>query len=183
MSLSDVLQIKASRQKRTAKYAAVITPLRRHGLARTPNSNTEEQKVRVYLCGPMAGCDDEEAGDWRKEASLRLGEKGLTTLDPMDRDYRYTQYGNDPASVLPNLVEEDKIDIEMSDVLLVNYTKISAGTSMEILLGWQKQKRVIVVAPKDMQLSPWVHYHSHEIYHNMEEAYDHIIAFHNRIQS
>ena len=139
--------------------------------------------MRVYLCGPMAGCTDEEAGNWRKDAARRLGYQGITTLDPMDRDYRYTNYGDNPESVLPDLVEEDKIDIEMSDVLLVNYTRVSAGTSMEILLGWQKNKRVIVVAPESLSLSPWVHYHSHRIFRTMDDAFDHIVRFNNRIRS
>ncbi len=138
--------------------------------------------MRVYLCGPMAGCTDEEAGEWRKAATQHLNSFGITTLNPMDRDYRYTEYGDDPESVLPELVEEDKIDIEMSDVVLVNFTKPSTGTAMEIILAWMKNKRVIVVAPEGMQLSPWVHYHSHEIYHNMWEAYDHIVSFNKRIQ-
>ena len=136
--------------------------------------------MRVYLCGPMTGCTDEEAGGWRKAAAARLSEYGIVSLDPMDRDYRHTKYDDDPESVLPDLVEEDKIDIEMSDVVLVNYTKVSVGTSMEIMLAWQRAKRVIVVAPKDTTLSPWVWYHSHQVYHSMEEAYDHIIKFNNR---
>jgi len=146
------------------------------------NCSAEEDRMRVYLCGPMAGCSDDEAGGWRREAEKFLNGVGITTLNPMDRDYRYTEYGDNPESVLPDLVEEDKIDIEMSDVLLVNYTKISAGTNMEIFLGWQKHKRVIVVAPEGMQLSPWVHYHSHKVFHTMEEAYDHIVQFNNRIR-
>jgi nucleoside 2-deoxyribosyltransferase len=143
----------------------------------------EEVNMRVYLCGPMAGCTDEEAGDWRKAATLHLNGFGITTLDPMDRDYRYTAYGDDPESVLPQLVEEDKIDIEMSDVVLVNFTKPSTGTAMEIILAWQKQKRVIVVNPNGLQLSPWVHYHCHEVYGSMHEAYDHIVTFNNRIRA
>jgi nucleoside 2-deoxyribosyltransferase len=142
----------------------------------------EVTTMRVYLCGPMAGCTDEEAGDWRKAATVHLNSFGITTLDPMDRDYRYTSYGDDPESVLPQLVEEDKIDIEMSDVVLVNFTKPSTGTAMEIILAWQKQKRVIVVNPNGLQLSPWVHYHSHKIYNSMHAAYDHIVTFNNRIQ-
>lgn len=138
--------------------------------------------MRVYLCGPMDGCTDEEAGDWRKDASRYLNLAGITTLDPMDRDYKYTKYSADPESVLPDLVEEDKIDIEMSDVLLVLYSKISVGTSMEIMLAWQKQKRVIIVAPEGMVLSPWICYHSHKIFHDMREAYDHIIQFNLRIR-
>ncbi len=138
--------------------------------------------MRVYLCGPMAGCTDEEAGGWRKAATTHLNSFGITTLDPMDRDYRYTEYGDDPESVLPNLVEEDKIDIEMSDVVLVNFTKPSTGTAMEIMLAWQRCKRVIVVNPTGMQLSPWVWYHAHEVYGSMHEAYEHIVNFNNRIQ-
>jgi nucleoside 2-deoxyribosyltransferase len=142
----------------------------------------EEAAMRVYLCGPMAGCTDEEAGGWRKAATVHLNGFGITTLDPMDRDYRYTAYGDDPESVLPDLVEEDKIDIEMSDVVLVNFTKPSTGTAMEIIIAWQRAKRVIVVAPPEMQLSPWVHYHAHKVFHSMHEAYDHIVQFNNRIQ-
>ena len=138
--------------------------------------------MRVYLCGPMAGCTDEEAGEWRKAATEHLNSFGINTLDPMDRDYRYTSYGDDPESVLPDLVEEDKIDIEMSDVVLVNYTKPSTGTAMEILLAWQKQKRVIVVNPFGLQLSPWIFYHAHKVYGSMHEAYDHIVSFNKRIQ-
>jgi hypothetical protein len=142
----------------------------------------EVDKMRVYLCGPMAGCTDEEAGGWRKAATKHLNGFGITTLDPMDRDYRYTKYGDDPASVLPDLVEEDKIDIEMSDVVLVNYTKPSTGTAMEIILAWQRAKRVVVVNPLGLSLSPWVHYHAHKVYDTMWEAYDHIVTFNNRIQ-
>jgi hypothetical protein len=137
--------------------------------------------MRVYLCGPMAGCTDEEAGGWRTAATKHLNGFGITCLDPMDRDYRETEYGHDPESVLPDLVEEDKIDIEMSDVVLVNYTKPSTGTAMEIILGWEKGKRVIVVNPLGLQLSPWVYYHSHKVYESMHGAYDHIVKFNQRM--
>jgi hypothetical protein len=136
----------------------------------------------------MAGCDDSKAADWRNEATKKLNAAGITTLDPMDRDYRYTIYGDDPQSVLPDLVEEDKIDIEMSDVVLVNYEFVGygentgAGTNMEIILAWQRAKRVIVVCPEGKLLSPWVVYHSHKVYRTMDEAYDHIIEFNNRIR-
>jgi hypothetical protein len=142
----------------------------------------EVSEMRVYLCGPMAGCTDEEAGGWRKAATTHLNGFGITTLDPMDRDYRYTEYGDDPESVLPDLVEEDKIDIEMSDVVLVNFTKPSTGTAMEIILAWQRCKRVIVVNPLGLQLSPWIYYHAHEVYGSMHEAYEHIVKFNNRLQ-
>jgi hypothetical protein len=130
----------------------------------------------------MAGCTDAEAGDWRDAATEHLNGFGLTTLNPMDRRYRYYEYGDDPESVLPDLVEEDKIDIEMSDVILCNFTKPSTGTAMELILAWQRNKRVIVVNPNRLQLSPWVFYHSHRIFNSMHEAYDHIVEFNDRIK-
>ncbi len=150
---------------------------------------SEEDKLRVYLCGAMAGCDDEKAGGWREASTKYLNARGITTLDPMSRDYRYTSYGDDPESVLPDLVEEDKIDIEMSDVVLCNYEHVGvgentgAGTNMELIFGWEKSKRVITVVPEGRIISPWVVYHSHKRYTTMQEAYDEIIRFNNRIQA
>jgi nucleoside 2-deoxyribosyltransferase len=129
----------------------------------------------------MDNYTEEELSTWRKDAKNYLGLQGITCLDPTDRIYRNEDYGSDPESVLPDLVEADKIDIEASDVLLVNYTKVSVGTSMEILLAWMKDKHVIVVAPEGMHLSAWVHYHSHRVFRSMQEAYDHIIQFNLRI--
>jgi hypothetical protein len=74
------------------------------------------------------------------------------------------------------LVEEDKIDIAMCDVVLVNFdspTSPSIGTSMEVLLAWQNNKRVIVVSEKYTE-NPWLVYHSHNIYRTMDEALDKI---------
>jgi nucleoside 2-deoxyribosyltransferase len=140
-------------------------------------------KVRVYLGGPMDNCSEEELSTWRKDAKTYLRGYGVTCLDPTDRIYRNEDYGSDPESVLPDLVEADKIDIEASDMLLVNYTKVSVGTSMEIVIAWMKDKHVVVVAPEGMRLSAWVFYHSHRIFHTMQEAYDHIIQFNARIGS
>ncbi len=127
--------------------------------------------MRVYLCGPMTGCTYAEAAEWRDEAKFWLRRHGIVALDPMDRDYR-----DSPLSHLPALVEEDKIDIELCDVLLVNFdtpTSPSIGTSMEVLLAWQMHKRVIVVSKKYTE-NPWLVYHSHNIYRTMDEAYDKI---------
>ena len=124
--------------------------------------------MRVYLCGPMTGCSYADASEWRDEAKFWLRRHGITALDPMDRDYR-----DNPLSHLPALVEEDKIDIELSDVLLVNFSGKSVGTSMEVMYGWDHGKRVIIVS-EDYTEDPWLVYHSHNIYRTMQEAYDKI---------
>ena len=47
--------------------------------------------MKVYLCGPIAGCTDEECMDWRENAKTILHNANISTLDPMRRDYRGTK--------------------------------------------------------------------------------------------
>ena len=124
--------------------------------------------MRVYLGGPMTGCSYAVASEWRDEATFWFNRHGITVLNPMDRDYR-----ENPLSHLPALVEEDKIAIELSDVVLVNFTSKSIGTSMEILYAWEHGKRVIIVSEEYTE-DPWLVYHSHNIYRSMDEALDKI---------
>ena len=131
--------------------------------------------MRIYLCGPMTGCTYAAAAEWRDEAKFWLNRHGITALNPMDRDYR-----DEPLSHLPALVEEDKIAIELCDVLLVNFTEKSIGTSMEVLYGWEHGKRVIVVS-EDFTEDPWLVYHSHNIYRTMDEARDKIYRLYKEV--
>ncbi len=124
--------------------------------------------MRVYLSGPIKDATDEEAQEWREEAEEVLERGNVKTLNPMRRDYR-----DDPISHLPGLVEDDKIDIELSDIILVNFLRPSVGTSMEILHGWERGKRVITVC-KDYSNDGWLVYHSHHLYRTMDEAYEKI---------
>lgn len=120
---------------------------------------------RPYLCGPILGCTDEECKDWRYMAKQEFPE----ALDPMRRDYR----GKELESYI-EIVELDKLDILMSDCLLVNYTKPSVGTSMEILYAWEQHKPVIVVAAKGTVISPWLKYHASHIFENFGQAIHYI---------
>ena len=124
--------------------------------------------MRVYLGGPITGCTDAVALEWRDEAKLWLNRHGITILNPMDRDFR-----DSPLSHLPQLVEEDKIAIELCDVVLVNFTSKSMGTAMEMLYAYERGKRVIVVS-EEFTEDPWLVYHSHNIFRTMDEALDKI---------
>lgn len=108
--------------------------------------------MKVYLCGPINGCTDEECKDWRAYAATHLV---AATVDPMVRDYR----GHEDEAVA-EIVENDKADIDGCAYLLVNYVKPSVGTSMEILYAWERAKAVVVVAPPGTSISPWLRYHS-----------------------
>lgn len=119
--------------------------------------------MKVYLCGPINGCTDEECNNWREAAKAVLTD----TLDPMRRDYR----GREDECVA-EIVEGDKLDIMQCDALLVNYDKPSVGTSMEILFAWEQHKAVVVVAAKDARISPWLRHHSDHIVNTFAEAFE-----------
>jgi nucleoside 2-deoxyribosyltransferase len=119
------------------------------------------KELKVYLCGPINGCTDAEAKNWREYVKAKLP----STIDPMRRDYRGRE-----AECVDEIVELDKIDVTNSDVLLVNYDKPSVGTSMEVLYAFERGKLVVVVCRGDASISPWLRYHSHKIFPSFEEA-------------
>lgn len=117
--------------------------------------------MKVYLCGPINGCADAECTDWRVEATLHFPD----AIDPMKRDYRGVE-----LTAYREIVDLDKRDIRMSDVVLVNYVKPSVGTSMEMFYAWTLGIPVIVIADPAASISPWLRYHSASIVHTVADA-------------
>jgi hypothetical protein len=119
--------------------------------------------MKVYLCGPINGRSDDDCKGWREYAKERLPD----TKDPMDRDYRGREL---EPGIAAEIVENDKLDIQESDALLVYYDKPSVGTSMEVYMAHGMGKRIVIVDKSGKPLSPWLMYHSHEIYKSLDEA-------------
>lgn len=117
----------------------------------------------IYLCGPINGCTDAEANDWREHVKALAPQ--FAYLNPMRRDYR----GKEAESV-NEIVTLDKIDIANSHALLVNYDKPSVGTSMEVYIAFSTGKLVVVVTRPDAIISPWLRYHSHAIEHSFGDG-------------
>lgn len=109
--------------------------------------------MKVYLCGPINGCTDEECKDWREEMKAHLGPS--CCIDPMRRDYRGQE-----AQAFRQIVELDKLDVLEADAILVNYDRPSVGTSMEVLYAWMHHKPVVIVHPEGANISPWLRYHA-----------------------
>lgn len=114
--------------------------------------------MRVYLCGPINGCTDAECNDWRAAVKAVFPE----SIDPMVRDYR----GRETESYR-EIVDLDKRDVRNAEVILVNYSKPSVGTSMEVFYAWNMGKPVIVWCPLEAVISPWLRYHSTAIVHSL----------------
>lgn len=118
--------------------------------------------MKVYLCGPINGCTDDEANNWRSDIKVQYG--AASCIDPMVRDYRGTEHLD-----YREIVDLDKRDIRDADVILVNYDKPSVGTSMEVFYAWQLGKPVIVWCRSDAVISPWLRYHSTTFVHSVAE--------------
>jgi nucleoside 2-deoxyribosyltransferase len=120
--------------------------------------------MKVYLCGPINGCTDEECKDWRQafKAGVLPGDE---CIDPMKRDYRGKE-----AESYREIVELDKRDLRRADVLIANCPKPSVGTSMEIYDAWLRGIPVVTWIPTDAVISPWLRYHSTVIVHSLPEA-------------
>lgn len=126
----------------------------------------EKYDMRVYLCGPINGCTDAEAIDWRSAVKQSvLAEWRTVFVDPMKRDYRGKE-----ADSYREIVDLDKRDVRSVDVVLVNYVKPSVGTAMEVFYAWTLGKPVVLWCAPDAVLSPWLRYHSTSIVHSLDDA-------------
>lgn len=107
---------------------------------------------KVYLSGPMAGLTYEEGTQWRDYVKMRL-EGFANCLSPYrgkdflkGRTIQNVNYENVMATPKA-ITTRDRWDTTTADVVLVNlmdYSKFSIGTIMEI--AWADQARVPVVA-------------------------------------
>lgn len=120
--------------------------------------------MTTYLCGGINGLSDAECRDWREVAKelLKTG-----TRDPMRRDYR----GKEDESVM-EIIHGDLDDIRESTFVLVNATRPSWGTAMEIVYA-HYMCRHIVAFVGDGRVSPWLRFHCH-IVGTVEQACERI---------
>jgi hypothetical protein len=118
---------------------------------------------RVYLAGPINGCTDEEAKVWRERIKAALaGEVAFD--DPMDRDYRGAERGNEQE-----IVEGDLDQVLTCDLLLANCWKPSWGTAMEIAEKVMAGGRVLVIHSGE-SISPWLEFYATVVVGDEAEA-------------
>ncbi len=125
---------------------------------------------KIYLCGPIMDCHTGEMKDWRTRAKERLAGRFIL-LDPMRRSFRDNEI--DSAN---EIVEFDLQDIRDADLLLVNYSKPSVGTSMEVFYASHDlRKFVIAFSPLEFKnCSPWMARFCTKIMPELDSAIDYI---------
>ena len=120
----------------------------------------------IYLCGPIMDESSGAAREWRKVAARKLG-KNFRLLDPMRRNFKDREV--DSAN---EIVEFDLQDIRDADILLVNYSKSSIGTAMEVFFASQNLgKFVVAFSPFPFKdCSPWMVRYCTKILPSLEAA-------------
>lgn len=111
--------------------------------------------MKGYLIGPINGCTDAEANDWRSLMKELLPE--VEWLDPMRRDYRGREM---EPGIAAEIVKGDLEDCEACNFAVAFRPKPSDGSAMEQfychdIIG----KPVITIIPDGITPSPWtVHF-------------------------
>lgn len=93
----------------------------------------------IYLAGPISGCNNSEANDWRTRAMSRLAKHGITGISPLRCEplhgerYEYTH--PDPRfGTAKAIASKNFLDVQMCDMTLCYLPQLSLGTLLE--LGW-----------------------------------------------
>ncbi len=109
-------------------------------------------RKKIYLCGPIMDETPGQASEWRQRATRLLAD-GFRLLDPMRRNFKDREV--DSAN---EIVEFDLQDVRDADILLVNYSKPSIGTAMEVFYASHVlHKFVIAFSPFPFhECNPWM---------------------------
>lgn len=107
--------------------------------------------MKTYLCGGINKLSDADCRDWREAAKEMM--QPFQCIDPMRRDYR----GKEAQSVKA-IVAGDMADIRECDVVLVNASRPSWGTAMEIRIAHEMGKFVVAFGAGEKP-SPWLVHH------------------------
>ncbi len=107
---------------------------------------------KIYLSGPIMDEYPELAKTWRERAKEELKDC-FVLLDPMRRNFKDREV--DSAN---EIVDFDLQDVRDADILLVNYSKNSIGTAMEVFYAAHDLgKFVVACSPFPFQeCSPWM---------------------------
>lgn len=134
---------------------------------------------KIYLCGPIMDEVEGEAIEWRTRAREQLKEHFIL-LDPMRRNFKDREV--DSAN---EIVEFDLQDIRDADIVLVNYSKNSIGTSMEVFYAAHDLKKFVVAfSPFGFKdCSPWMVRFCTKILPNVEDAASYITEHFVQLQS
>ena len=127
-------------------------------------------KKKIYLSGPIMEEVSGQAVAWRELAKRGLRDS-FTLIDPMRRNFKDREV--DSAN---EIVDFDLQDVRDADIILVNYSKASIGTAMEVFYASHDLgKFVVAFAPFSFKdCSPWMVRHCTKILPDLASAVSYI---------
>lgn len=108
---------------------------------------SKPRRFRVYLGGPIAGCNDLQARRWRNEVRNSRYKAHFDFADPMDG-----LLDRDASSY--EIVEADLRAIADADGVLVNMWRASIGSAMGVVHAHRAGRPVVVADPNHLGSRP-----------------------------
>ena len=131
--------------------------------------------INVYLSGPMY-LGKEQAFEWRQEVSATLhhwaqkpGNGHVVQFDILDPCLRWYDNKRELQLKAKYIVQNDKMEIAKSHVVIVNASDPGWGTPMEQYIAFSSGKMVIAFSDCDYP-SIWAIVHSHHMARTHQEA-------------
>ena len=97
-----------------------------------------KQKPRVYLAGPISGCNTDQVTRWRVRVKKRWSDE-FDFIDPAEDIVT----GENVQTY--EVVLRDEAAIERADAVLANMWKESCGTAIGIVLARRKARTIVIV--------------------------------------
>ena len=129
--------------------------------------------VRVYLAGSIWETD------YRSYTTKRYGKK-LLLLDPLKENGVSVDSVNNTVERSKEgweIVELDKEMINYSDIFVAFIKQWTAGTLMEVMYAYQKQKPIYIITDPNEVLHKdiWLSYHFTQNFFNIDDCFNHIL--------
>lgn len=106
----------------------------------------KRDKYKIYLAGPMTGCNKDQLHRWRDEVKATY-ERDFSFIDPTER-WPGDPMGHDATPL--EIVKADLQNIETADGLLVNMWRESIGASIGIVHAHRFGRPVVVADPNHL---------------------------------
>ena len=117
-------------------------------------------RLKLYLAGPMAGCNVHEKTTWRELLKQELGSK-FTYLDPVTNDIAKWHLATE-------IVDFDLHNLKLADIVIANCWQVSVGTTCEIVYAKLWDKIVLLIPPDSLCVSAWHVHHSTKLFEGVD---------------
>lgn len=113
--------------------------------------------MRIYLAGPISGCEFDECTDWRYQFTCLIP-RSIQCLSPMRGKEFLKAHGTiegdypelGPLATSRGIITRDFFDCTRSDIVLVNFlnsgNRVSIGTCMEVAWAYMARKPLIMIS-------------------------------------